>query len=444
MNLSRMTIFYIVWLGQVVSLVGSGLTSFALGVWVFERTGSVTQFALIGLFTVLPRVLLSPLIGPLVDRWDRRWAMILSDAGAGLSTLIIVLLLHGGRLEIWHIYLLAAVSAAFGTIQWPAYMASTTLLVPKGNLGRANGMSQFGHAASEILAPALAGTLLLTIGLGGIILIDFTSFLFAVLTLLLVRFPKPQMTTSAESKPGEGSWWHEIAYGWTYITARRGLLGLLGFLATVNFIWGMVGALITPMILGFTSSDILGVIISVAGTGMLVGGLAMSIWGGPKRRIYGVLSFELLSGACFMLIGLRPAFWSTALGVFGAHATIAIIYGSNQAIWQSKVAPEVQGRVFATQQMIARAATPLAFLLAGPLAERVFEPLLAANGPLVASVGGIIGTGAGRGIGLLFILMGVAKIVVSLSAYLSPSIRYVEDGLPDVVVEGSGAIPSFH
>ena len=155
---SGMTIFYIVWLGQVISLVGSGLTSFALGVWVFQRTDSITQFALIGLFTVLPRVLLSPLIGPLVDRWDRRWAMILSDTGAGLSTLTIVLLLYGGRLEIWHIYLLAAVSAAFGTIQWPAYMASTTLLVPKGNLGRANGMSQFGQAASEILAPALAGS----------------------------------------------------------------------------------------------------------------------------------------------------------------------------------------------------------------------------------------------------------------------------------------------
>ena len=437
---SGMAIFYIVWLGQVVSLVGSGLTSFALGVWVFQRTDSITQFALIGLFTVLPRVLLSPLIGPLVDRWDRRWAMILSDTGAGLSTLTIVLLLYGGRLEIWHIYLLAAVSAAFGTVQWPAYMASTTLLVPKGNLGRANGMSQFGQAASEILAPALAGALLLTIGLGGIILIDFASFLFAVVTLLIVRFPKPQTTTSAEGKPGEGSWWHEIAYGWNYVTARRGLLGLLIFLATVNFMWGMVGALITPMILGFTSSHVLGVIISTAGAGMLVGSLAMSIWGGPKRRIYGVLNFELLSGVCFMLIGLRPAFWSVMLGVFGAHATIAIIYGSNQAIWQSKVAPGVQGRVFATQQMIARAATPLAFLLAGPLAERFFEPLLTASGPLVAGVGGIIGTGAGRGIGLLFILMGVAKIVVSLGAYLNPSIRYVEDELPDVVVEGSGAL----
>jgi MFS family permease len=439
MDESRVTTFYFIWLGQLVSLVGSGLTSFALGVWVFERQGSVTQFALIGLFAVLPRILVSPLVGPLVDRWDRRWAMIIADAGAGLSTLFMVLLLQFGRLEIWHIYLVAAVSAAFSTIQWPAYMATTTLLVPKENLGRANGLSQFGRGASEILAPALAGALLLTIGLGGVILIDFLTFLFAVTTLLLVRLPSPKPTTPPTDTHGAGSWWNEVTYGWNYITARRGLLGLLIFFAAVNFLWGMVGALVTPMILGFTSSDILGITIAIAGAGMLVGSLAMSVWGGPERRIHGILNFELLSGACFMLIGLRPAFWPVALGVFGAHATIAVIYGSNQAIWQSKVAPGVQGRVFAFQQMVARAATPLAYLLAGPLAERIFEPLLAANGPLTPSLGPVIGTGTGRGIGLLFILMGVAKIAVSLAGYLNPRIRDVEDDLPDVAIDGTSA-----
>jgi hypothetical protein len=141
-----------------------------------------------------------------------------------------------------------------------------------------------------------------------------------------------------------------------------------------------------------------------------------------------------------MLIGLRPSFWPVALGVFGAHATIAVIYGSNQAIWQSKVAPDVQGRVFALQQMVARAATPLAFLLAGPLAERVFEPLLSANGALTSSLGPVIGTGAGRGIGLLFILMGVVKVLVSLVGYLNPHIRKVEDELPDVVIDRASAV----
>ena len=429
---NRVIVFITVWFGQSVSLVGSGLTGFALGVWVFQQNGSVTQFALIGLFTVLPRIILSPLAGSLVDRWDRRWAMIVGDAGAGLSTLMLVLLLHAGRLEIWHIYLLVAASAAFSTIQWPAFMAVTSLLVPKENLGRANGLVQLGQAVSEILAPAMAGVLLLSMGLQGIILIDVATFLVAVLTLLLVRFPTLPPTAIDQST--RASWRLDISYGWQYITTRPGLFGLLLFLTTVNFLWGMVGALITPMILGFTSSANLGFLISIAGGGMLCGSLAMALWGGPRRRIHGVLSFELLSGACFLMMGLRPSFWPVALGVFGAHTTIAIIYGSNQAIWQSKVAPAVQGRVFATQQMLAKAAAPLAYLLAGPLAERISEPLLTPNGLLSGSAGQIIGTGPGRGIALLFIAMGLLKMAVSLAAYLNPNIRLVEEALPDVVI----------
>jgi MFS family permease len=427
----KTTTFLIIWLGQVVSLVGSGLTSFALGVWVFERTGSATQFALIGLAAVLPRVLLSPLAGAIVDRYDRRRVMILGDVGAGLSTLAVVLLLFTGRLEIWHIYLLAGASAAFSTVQWPAFAATTSLLVSKENLGRANGMVQFGRAASEILAPAMAGVLVGIIGLQGVILIDVATFLFAVGTLLVVRFP--QAADLASSPPQKASLWQDISLGWRYISVRPGLVGLLAFFAVVNFLWAMVGALITPMILNWTSSDALGLIISIAGVGMLTGSLIMSTWGGPRRRINGVLNFEMLSGICFVLMGLRPSFWLVAAGAFGAHVTIAVVYGSNQAIWQSKVAPQVQGRVFATEQMVARAAAPLAYLLAGPLADRVFDPLLALDGPLAGNLGQILGAGQGRGIGLLFVLMGIVKIAITLVARMSPHLRNVEDELPDAV-----------
>jgi DHA3 family macrolide efflux protein-like MFS transporter len=426
-----MRVFIIVWLGQLVSLVGSGLTSFALGLWVYEHTGSVTQFALIGLFTALPNIVLSPLAGALVDRWDRRWAMILSDTGAGLCTLMMAFLFLTNRIEVWQIYLAAGASAAFGTFQWPAYSAAMALIVPKKHLGRANGMVQFGQAAAEILAPALAGVLVLTTRVQGILLIDFVTFFFAVTTLLLIRFPGPETTTAAQAR--KDSLWREASYGWRFITARRGLLGLLVFFAVVKFLWGMVGALIAPMILSFTSADVLGAIISIAGGGMLAGSLLMSAWGGPKRRIDGVLHFELLSGLCFLLIGLRPSAWPVALGAFGAHLTIAIIYGSNQAIWQSKVPPNVQGRVFATQQMVAKSTTPLAYLTAGPLADKLFEPLLASDGPLAGSIGQITGVGPGRGIGLLFIVMGILKVAVTLGGYLYPRIRLVEDELPDAI-----------
>jgi len=430
-----MTTFLLLWFGQAISLLGSGLTSFALGVWMFERTGSATYVALIGLCAVLPRVLLSPLVGTFIDRWDRRTVMILSDAGAGCSTLFIASMLATGRIEVWHIYLAVAVSAAFGAVQWPAYTATTTLLVPPEQLGRANGMMQLAQAASDVLAPAMAGVLVQRIALQGVILIDVTTFLFAVFTLLLIRFPRLAISAPAHETEKTDTFWQQLTYGWTYINARPGLRGLLLFSTVVNFLWGMVGALITPLILNFTTSANLGLIISIAGGGMVLGSLAMSAWGGPRRRIHGVLRFEFLSGLCFILIGIRPAFWPIALGVFGAHCTIAVIFGSNQAIWQRKVAPEVQGRVFATQQMVAKAAMPLAYLLAGPLAEWVFEPLLATGGTLAPSVSAIVGTGPGRGIGLLFVVMGVIKMGVALAGGLNPRVRLVEDELPDITLQ---------
>jgi MFS family permease len=434
---NSMATFAVVWLGQLVSVVGSGLTSFALGVWVFERTGSATEFALIGLCAVVPRVVLSPLAGAVVDRWDRRRVMILSDVGAGLCTGILAILLTAGELETWQIYLVSGASAAFSTLQWPAYAAATTSLVAEKDLGRANGMIQLGQAAGEILAPTLAGALLGMAGLQVVILIDLVTFGFAVASLVLVRLPQTQ--DAEQPRATRSRLLRDMTFGWRYIAGRPGLRGLLRFQAAVNFLWGMVGALITPMILGFTSSEALGLIISIAGLGMLAGSLVMSIWGGPKRRINGVLVFEFLSGLCFLLIGLRPSFWPVALGAFGAHVTIAFVYGSNQAIWQSRVAPDVQGRVFAAQQMVARAASPLAYALSGPLADRVFEPLLTASGPLAGSACQALGTGPGRGIGLLFLVMGLLKMAIPILAYANPEVRRIEDDPPGAESEGSSA-----
>ena len=432
-NFQEIRIFNIVWLGQLISIVGSNLTRFALGLWVYQQTASVTQFAFIALCSILPHLLLSPFAGVLIDRWDRRRVMILSDTGAACSTLFIVALFLTKRLDLWAIYLLTAVSASCDTFQGPAYAASISLLVPKKHLGRANGMVQFGQAVSEILAPLLAGVLMVSVQLWGIFLIDVLSFLLAVASLLLVRFPAHK--SSIKQRKEKVSLFHEAKIGWRYIAARSGLLGLLIFLALVNFLWGMVGALITPMILNFTSPERLGMIISIAGGGMLFGSLMMSLWGGPQKRINGVLNFELLSGFCFVLIGLRPSILLVALGVFGAHMTIAIVNGSEQAIWQSKVEPELQGRVFAMRQMLSKSTRPLAYLLAGPLADKIFEPLFAPQGALSGNLGEIIGTGPGRGIACLFLLMGLLKILVSLGAWLYPRVRRVEKELPDAIGE---------
>lgn len=423
-------VFGIIWFGQLISLVGTTLTDFALGVWVFQQTGSVTQFAFITVTTLLPGILISPIAGTLVDRWDRRWAMILSDSGAVLCTLAIFLLFLSNRLEIWHIYLLTAITSLFNAFQWPAYMASVTLLVPKKHLGRASGMTQLSEAVAQIVSPVLGGFLLITIQIWGVILIDFITFLFALLTLLCVRIPRPE---SSEKKSGEGSLLSEVAYSWHYLTHRHGLLGLLGFYLVIEFTLGTVVTLVTPLILSFASPAVLGTILSVAGLGMLFGTILMAVWGGPQQRVTGILGFTLIQGIILFAGGLRPDVFLIGGAAFLFLFVNPIVVGCDQVIWQRKVAPDVQGRVLAIHRMASWGSLPFAALAAGPLADYIFEPLLAVDGALAGSVGQIIGIGPGRGIGLLFIVMGVLTILAAVAGYLYPRLRLLEQELPDMV-----------
>jgi hypothetical protein len=430
-----MRAFSLVWLGEMVSLFGSGLTAFALGLWVYQRSGSVTQYALISLAAVLPRVLVSPLAGVLVDRWDRRWTMLAADFGAGLCSLAAAVLLISGRLEVWQVIAVVACSAAFSAFQTPAYAASITLLVPGDSLTRANGMLQLGQSVADLFAPLAAGFLVLVIHVQGVLLIDFATFLVAVGALLAVRIPRPAAPLNS-TPPAPRALFNEARQGWRFISGHPGLTGLLLFTAVFNFIWGMVGALAAPLILGFSGSAGLGAVLTVAGAGMLAGSLLMSAWAkGPRRKVTAILAAELFSGVCFILIGLRPAIVLVAVGAFCAHVTIAVIGSSSRTLWQRKVAPAMQGRVFAIQEMIARSAAPLAIAAAGPLAERVFEPLMAGSSPLAVHLGSLIGTGAGRGIALMFVLMGLVKAASAVAGALYRPLRGVEDDLADQLTD---------
>lgn len=426
-----MSVFCLIWFGQLISLIGSGFTSFALGVWVYQRTGSVAQYALVTLFITLPGILIAPLAGALVDRWNRRWMMILCELGAGLSTLLVALLLIAGQLELWQIYLIVAVRASFGVFRWPAYAAITTLLVPKEQLGRANGMVQIAQAAATLLPPVLAGVLMATIQIQGVILIDFATFLFAIGTLVLLQLPRPESTT--ERQAGKGSLLQEAAYGWKFIRSRAGLFGLLLLIAVVNLLVGTVEVLVTPLVLSVTSPAELGLVLSIGGTGMLFGSLTMIVWRGPKYRINGVLAFMLLDGSCIVLGGVRPLVPLFAVATFGFFFGLAFVNGYSWAIWQSKVPSDVQGRVFATVQMVTSMTLPVGYLLAGLLADGMFEPLLVEGGALSETVGRMIGVGPGRGIGLLFIILGSLMLLITVLAYLQPRLRFVEDELPGVL-----------
>ncbi|BAZ22956.1 major facilitator superfamily MFS_1 [Kalymmatonema gypsitolerans NIES-4073] len=433
LKIEGMSIFVLVWLGQIVSLLGSSLSNFALNVWVYQQTGSITQLSFLILFTTLPIVIISPLAGVLVDRWNRRWVMILSDSGAALSTLTMALLLVSGQIHIWHIYLIyiaTAVSSSFSAFQWPAYKAATTLLVPKKHLGRASGMTQLAQALGQLLSPVLAGILLEVIQLSGIIVLDFSSFLFSLTTLLLVRFPHHKVTESQETN--KTSLLTEALYSFHYLTARSGLLALLFFLASSNFLLGILQVLAYPLILSLASPAQLGIIMFIGGVGMVTGSLLMSTWGSGRQSYINILfCFMLLNGFSMMVAGLYPSVFLFAVAAFLFFLGLPFINSSAQVIFQKKVAPEIQGRVFSLNSAICGSCLPLAYLVAGPLADRIFEPLMIVNGPLAGTIGQLIGTGPSRGIGLMFIVLGILTMLMTIVAYQYAPLRLVEDELPD-------------
>jgi DHA3 family macrolide efflux protein-like MFS transporter len=279
-----------------------------------------------------------------------------------------------------------------------------------------------------LVSPLVAGTLMSSLGLRGVLLSDFATYLFSILTLVLIRIPRPE--TTADGRAGRGTLLHEAVYGWKYITARSGLLALLVFLALANFLLEMSVVLFTPMILSFASTAALGLTMTLGGIGYLVGSVVMSIWGCPKRRIHAVMVSMLLMGVFMSLIGLRTSIPLIMVSCCLCMFFLPITVSANQAIWQNKVAPDVQGRVFAIRQAFIMVAPLLAYILTGPLTDKVFEPLLKVGGPLAGSIGQILGVGIGRGAGLLFVCAGLFLVLVSAIGYLSPRLRQVEEEVP--------------
>jgi hypothetical protein len=206
-------------------------------------------------------------------------------------------------------------------------------------------------------------------------------------------------------------------------------------LAASNFLVGIVDVLATPLVLSFASAAVLGTVLSIAGIGMLVGASVLSTWGGPQRLINSVFGFMLLSGLSILVAGVRPSVPLFALAAFLFFLGLPIMNGSIQVIFQRKVAPDMQGRVFALMGAIAGSSLPLAYLIAGPLADRVFEPLLAPGGLLVGSIGQLIGVGRGRGIGLMFIVIGALTMLATVVAYQYPRLRLLESELPDAIAD---------
>lgn len=424
--------FFVVGTGQIFSMFGSELTAFVLGVWLYETTGLATAFSWMALAAALPGVLLSPVAGVLVDRWNRRTVMVLADAGAAVGTVVLIWLAFQGQLAVVWIYLVVAVSAAFGSLQFPAFSAAIPMMVPKDQLGRANGFMEAGTAAARLLAPLTAGFLLAAIGLAGVFTIDLVTFFLALVTLLAVHIPSPRrMTTTTGTEGDKPSLVAEAMEGWHFLRRHPALMTLLLLFLCTNFVQGFVIVLLTPLVLSFASAADLGVVMSVAGLGLFAGGAWMSLTGGPQRRVRAIFVCFALQGSILFLGGVQPSVALVAVAACVYSLCTPVIIALNQSIWQAKVPPAVQGRVFAVRRMVALALAPLAFFIAGPLADGVFEPLLTEGGALAGTVGAWIGTGPGRGIGLMFILLGIGLLVVLALAAGNHRLRTVEHAIPD-------------
>ena len=428
-----MRTFLIVWIGQVVSLLGSKLTEFALGFWILDQTyqdtGTITQFALTILFMYLPKVIISPIAGVLIDRWNRRYAMIMSDLGTGIVTLVVLALVLSNNLAVWHIYLVLIVSSSLNAFQQPAYIASITQLVPADRLIRANGMVQASFAIAKIAAPAIAGLLMKFFALETILLIDTATFIIAIISLIGVRFP--QLKRRRARKKVIDSVISDTLAGWNYIILRPGLARLVAFISVSYFSMGILEVVLWPLLYQPGSTDELGFVLSVGGCGMLLGSVLMSLWSGPKNRVKAIIACAGLQSAIIFVGGLKISPLILAVGIFGYLFSQPIIVSCNQAIWQSKVPSRLQGRVFALQQTLERSLAICAYLLAGPLVDNVFNPLMSEGGVVAQTIGKAINTGMGQGVTLLLVLLGVLNLIVVAVAYREPRLRHLETELPD-------------
>jgi MFS family permease len=424
--------FSIVWLGQIISVLASGMTGFAMTIYMYQQTKSAFAMGLVQVTYIVPFLLMSPIAGVMVDRYDRKLMMMISDIGGGIATLALFILYSTHLLQFWHLYILTAVIGIGTTFQWPAYSAAISVMIPKEQYGRANGMMSLIEAGPGVFAPLLAGVLLPFIGVGGVLLIDTVTYGVAILALIMVYIPNPPRTE--EGKKAEGNMLKEAAFGFKYIFERPSLLGLQLIFFFGNLFSGIAFTVLAPMILARTNQNsfALGSVQSAASAGMVIGGVIMSAWGGFKNRVHGVLLGWILTslGIVVFSLGHDVIFWAAALLIGGLFSPL--VNSSNQAIWQAKVAPDLQGRVFSARRLIAWFANPISPLIGGALADFVLEPAMKVQGAgLTPIFGAAFGSGPGSGMAILFFFCGLGGVLVGLTGYFIPTIRNVENVLPD-------------
>ncbi|MGB6298759.1 MAG: MFS transporter [Rivularia sp. (in: cyanobacteria)] len=426
-----MRTFLIIWLGQLVSLLGSEMTNFALTIWAWEVTEQATPLSLILFFTQTPRIIAALFAGVLVDRMNRKMLMMLGDLFAGFSTIAILILFLTNNLQIWHLYLSAAVNGLFGYLQALAYSASLSLIVPKQHYSRVTALDSIQMSGSYIFAPALAGTFYYLIGLAGILTIDIVTFIIAISTLSFVNIPQPKNNEITHQTIK--SYWQELTFGFRYLFRYPPLIAILIFWLSNNLIGGINFAILPAMILARSNNDstILSTLFTTFGIGGLLGGITISIWGGPKRKIHGLLTGSAIWKLGLLTLSLALEIRLKMIAAFVSGFSSPFPNSSNQAIWLSKIEPNIQGRVFAARFLIAQIPTALGAAIAGLLADNFFEPAMRTDGILAPIFGNIFGTQTGAGMALMMAILSICGALIALSSYAFPLLRDVEIVIPD-------------
>jgi MFS transporter, DHA3 family, macrolide efflux protein len=397
------SLFFPIWGGQALSLFGSRLVQFALVWWLARETDSATVLATAALMAYVPMVFLSPFAGALVDRWNRRSVMILADSSIALATVALAILFATGHAHIPYVYGLMFIRAVGGAFHWPAMQAATTLMVPEQHLARVAGLNQSLHGMAMLLSPLLGALLIEILPMQGVLAIDVTTALIAVLPLLAIRIP--ELRRDAATDIQHPSVLRDMIEGLSFAIRWRGMLLLILGLALMNFVVNPAFSLMPLYVTRVLNGNVIhfGTMQALFGIGFILGGVLLSIWGGFKKRILTALLAVAVMGVAIATMGLTPQGWIILAGgaLFLTGLMEPIANGSFVATMQASVPKDMQGRVFALLGSATQAVVPLGLALAGPLCDRF-------------------------GMRIWFLIGGIAYLVVAVGSLLSRSIMNLE------------------
>ena len=395
--------FLLLWSGELISSIGGGLTSFGLGVYIFNQTGSAAGMAVVTLLGFLPVFVLSVPAGVLADRYDRRLLMMIGDGFSALGIIYILICMIRGDAKLWEICIGVFVSAVFSSLLEPSYRATITDLLTKEEFSRASGLVSLAGSARYLISPIIAGFLLASYDVKLLLIIDICTFFLTVISAAIVR--KGIEVKKPEERP---SFKEEIKEGWKVLSANKGVFILVVMMAVVTLLIGIFQTLAEPLILSFKDSATLGVAETLCASGMLVSGIILGIKGIKKNFVSVLVVSMMISGLCMAGFGVLENIYVVCSFGFLFFATLPFVNNCLDYLVRTSIPTEVQGRAWGLISFISQIGYVVAFGLSGIAAD---------------TLGEVTGRGVGRGSGMVIIFAGLSLVVVSFVLSRLKSIR---------------------